>query len=124
MKHRVKYLAMLAVAIIFLSPLIDAAAINVRSTESIQAAVNGASSGDTISVQSGVYRESLNISKTVILEGIGRPLLDAGAIGNAIILRADATTVSGFDIRTTRSTGIHVLSESNILENNTIRHSG
>ena len=120
MKHRAKHLAVLAVAIIFLSSLALAATINVRSGESIQAAVNGANSGDTISVQSGVYRESLNISKPIILVGIGRPLLDGGAINSAIILRADGASVSGFDIRTTRRTGIQVLSDNNIIENNTI----
>ena len=120
MKQRGKHQTVLAVAIIFLSSMALAAAINVSPGESIQAAVNGASSGDTISVQSGVYRESLNISKQVILVGIGRPLLDAGAMNSAIILRADGASVSGFDIRTTRRTGIHVLSENNIIENNTI----
>ena len=116
MKHRAKHLAMLAVAIIFLSPLVDAATINVRSTESIQAAVNGASSGDTIYVQSGVYRESLNITKPISLLGVGRPLLDAGAMGSAIILRADGANVSGFEIRTTRRNGIQVLSDNNIIK--------
>ena len=89
MKHRGKRLTVLAVAIIFLSSMALAAAINVRPGESIQAAVDGANSGDTISVQSGVYRESLNISKPIILVGVGRPLLDAGAMNSAIILRAD-----------------------------------
>ena len=120
MKHRGKHLAVLAVAIIFLSSLTETAAINARPGDGIHSAVNGASPGDTISVQSGVYRESLNISKPIILVGIGRMLLDAGAMHSAITLQADGARVSGFDIRTTRRTGIHVLSENNIIKNNTI----
>jgi parallel beta-helix repeat protein len=120
MKHRARYSVVLTVVIIFLSSLALAATINVQSGESIQLAVNGAIPGDTISVQSGVYRESLNISKPIILEGVGHPLLDGGAIGCAIMLRADGTNISGFNIRTTRRTGIHVLSDNNIIETNMI----
>jgi len=120
MKHGAKYLAALAAAIIILSSTALAATISVRSGESIQAAINGANPNDTISVQSGVYRESLNITKPINLAGIGRPLLDGGAINSAIILQADGVSVSGFDIRTMRRTGIHVRSYDNIIENNTI----
>ena len=60
---------MLAVAIIFLTSMVEAATINVGPGQSIQAAMNGANPGDTVSVQSGVYRESLNITRPIILEG-------------------------------------------------------
>jgi parallel beta-helix repeat protein len=125
MKHRAEYSVLLAVAVIsiFLSLLsmVEAATINVSSGQSIQAAIDGANPGDTIFVQSGVYRECLNMSKPVFLIGQGRPLLDGGAIGSAIILRSDGTGIYGFDIRTTRQTGIHILSGNNTLMNNTIR---
>ncbi len=75
---------------------------------------------DIISVQSWVYQENLNISKPIILVGIGRSLLDAGAMHSAITLRVDWASISGFDIRTTRRTGIHVLSENNVTGNITI----
>jgi nitrous oxidase accessory protein len=120
MKHGAECLVALAVAIIFLSSMALAATIFVRSGESIQAAINEANSNDTISIQSGVYRESLNISKTINLVGIGRPLLDGGAINSAIILQADGVNISGFDIRTMRRAGIHVISDNNIIYNNTI----
>lgn len=122
MKQRAKHLAVLAAAIIFLSSISMAQTItiNVSSGQSIQAAINGARPGDTILVGSGVYRECLNLSKPVILVGIGRPLLDGSAMGSAMIIRADGASISGFDIRTTRRTGIHVLSDNNIIENNTI----
>ena len=119
MRDRRRYLAMLAVAIIFLTSMVEAATIKVDPGQGIQAAMNRANPGDTIHVQSGVYRESLNITKPIILESKGHPLLDGSSIGSAITLRADGT-VSGFDIRTVRQTGIHVLSRNNIIENNTI----
>ena len=85
--------------------------INVSPGQSIQAAMNAANPGDTIYVQGGVYRESLNITKPIILESKGHALLDSGAMGSGITLRADGTVISGFEIRTTRRTGIYVLSQ-------------
>jgi nitrous oxidase accessory protein len=120
MKDRRRYLAVLAVAIIFLTTVVEAATINVVPGQGIQAAINRADTGDTIVVHGGVYRESLNITRSIILEGRGHPLLDGNSVGCAITLRADGARVSGFDIRTVRQTGIHILSRNNIVENNTI----
>jgi parallel beta-helix repeat protein len=120
MKQRAEYLAVPAAAIIILSSMALAATTFVQSGESIQAAIDEANTNDTIIVESGIYRESLNISKTINLVGKGRPLLDGGAINSAIILQADGVSVSGFDIRTMRRTGIHVLSYNNVIKNNTI----
>ena len=68
----------------------------------------------------GVYRESLNITKPIILETNGHTLLDSGAMGSGITLRGGGTVISGFEIRTTRRTGIYVISHDNIIKNNTI----
>lgn len=120
MKNRRINLAALAVAIIFLTSVVEAVTIDVAPGQGIQAAINRANFGDTVSVQSGVYRESLNITRPIVLEGKGHPLLDGSAIGSAITVRADGARVSGFDIRTVRQTGIHLLSRNNIIEDNTI----
>ncbi len=120
MKDRRRHLAMLAVAIIFLTTAVEAVTIEVGPGQGIQAAINRANPGDTILVQSGVYRESLNITSPIILEGRGHPLLDGSSIGSALTIRADGVRVYGFDIRTVRQTGIHILSRNNSIENNTI----
>ena len=112
--------AMLAVAIIILASIAGGTTYHIGPGESLQGAINRADSGDTIIVQGGVYRESLNLTRSITLEGKDRPLLDGSAIGNALTIKADGTKVSGFDIRTTRRTGIHVLSGGNIIENNSI----
>lgn len=113
----------LAFAIILLSMYsAGATIIKVQTGESIQSALNKAESGDVIEVHSGVYREGLNITKQVVLEGMDMPLLDSGAIGNAINIKADGAVVSGFDIRSTRRTGIAVLSNNNVIEKNNISY--
>lgn len=78
--------AMLAVAIILLASIAGGTTHIVRQGESLQGAINRADSGDTIIVREGVYRESLNITRPIVLEGRGRPLLDGSAIGNALRL--------------------------------------
>mgnify|MGYP000975216218 CR=1 FL=1 len=112
--------AKLAVTIIILASIAGGTTYHIGPGESLQEAINRADSGDTIIVQGGVYRESLNIAKTVTLDGRGRPLLDGSAIGDALTIKADGAKVSGFEIRTTRRTGVHVLSGGNIIENNSI----
>ena len=112
--------AMLTVAIIILASIAGGTTYHIGPGESLQGAINRADSGDTIIVQGGVYRESLNLSRPITLEGKGRPLLDGSATGNALTINADGAKVSGFEIRTTRRTGIHILSRGNTIENNSI----
>ncbi|VVB70550.1 Periplasmic copper-binding protein (NosD) [uncultured archaeon] len=115
-----RFLSIMVATAIFLSLTSVAITFDISTGQSIQEALNAAGPGDILAVRGGSYHESLNITKPVILAGSNHPLLDSGAIGSAITLRADGITVQGFDIRSTRQTGIRVLSSKNILVNNTI----
>lgn len=105
---------------------VNAATISVDPGGSIQSAIYEARAGDVIEVHSRVYYEHVNVNKRVILKGIGMPVLDATASGNAITLRADGVVLQGF--RTINSgqwpgdgseeAGIKVLSNNNTIENN------
>jgi hypothetical protein len=64
----------------------------------IQDAINNASAGDTILVHSGVYYENVVVDKSVILKGIGQPVVDASGEMDAITLSAEGITLEGFDI--------------------------
>ncbi|MGQ9560205.1 MAG: NosD domain-containing protein [Candidatus Oleimicrobiaceae bacterium] len=92
---------------------------------SIRSAINGASTGDTVEVQSGIYYEYVNVDKQVILRGIdtgrGRPVVDGGGKDDVITISADGVTLEGFEVRNSRSGGwgIWVTSNKNILKNNT-----
>jgi len=91
---------------------------------SIQAAVNNASTGDTILVYSGTYYENVIIDKQLILTGIanggGKPIVDANGSGSAITLFVDRITVEGFTVINSSSEGIKVISDYNKLINNNI----
>ena len=75
----------------------------------IQAAIDAANSGDTISVHTGTYPESVVISTNdITLQGEGNPVLDGTGLGfvNAITLSANGVTIRGFEIRDYGGQGI------------------
>ena len=93
---------------------------------SIQDAVDWASPGDTIFVESGTYFETVILNKKILLMGIDRggefPVIDVGGTGNGLDIRVDGCTVEGFVIRNgSLFTGIRVASSDNTLRKNTIR---
>lgn len=61
--------------VLLLAGLAQGATITVSPGESIQAAIDAASPWDTIEVQSGTYRESVNVTKSLTLKGIGMPVI-------------------------------------------------
>ena len=77
--------------------------------ESIQAAIDAATSGDTIEVRSGTYRENIYIDKQLSILGVdvggGLPVVDAGDYGNAIEISAENVSVEGiFATNSSKST--------------------
>jgi parallel beta-helix repeat protein len=98
----------------------------VSDGESIQSAIDNASTDDTIIVNSGLYKENINITKKLILRGndtgSGLPVVDAMQNGDAIYLNADGIILEGFiAINATNATpysGIRVTSNNTIIRNN------
>lgn len=93
---------------------------------SIQAAIDNASSGDTVQVYSGNYREKIEISKSIFLVGEDRDLtiISNDAADSLISIRADKVTVKNFTIRKTimgaSGIGIQILSGYNVISQNKI----
>ena len=91
---------------------------------SIQAAIDWAYPGDTITVQSGIYMEEVLLDKKISLIGIdnggGIPVIDTERKGNAVEVRVDECRVEGFAIRNSTSfNGIRVSSSNNTIRQNT-----
>jgi parallel beta-helix repeat protein len=95
----------------------------------IQQAIDNSSQGDTIEVQSGLYRENVFIYKALILKGIdtgsGLPVVDAGGSGSVISMTSNDTIVEGFNITGSGgcgcgNAGIKVQSSNNIVRGNII----
>ena len=92
---------------------------------SIQAAIDAADTGDTIEVHSGTYYENVDVTKQLILRGVdigsGKPVVDAGGSGSAIMLTVDGITLAGFNVTNAGSyAGIKVDSNNNIITGNNV----
>jgi parallel beta-helix repeat protein len=94
----------------------------VQPGESIQAAINNASSGDEIVIGSGNYKENIMITKDdlVIRSETGNPedtIIEAGnSGGNVLYMQANNVTIRGIKIRAAEypeMTGIHMTTCSN-----------
>ena len=101
---------------------------------SIQAAIDAASTGQTIEVRSGTYRENVRIKKQLALRAVdtggGKPIVDAAGRDSAVTLSADHITVEGFKVTNSGKkwgdAGILVNSKNNIIRKNTVvkNHTG
>ncbi|MCK4735235.1 MAG: right-handed parallel beta-helix repeat-containing protein, partial [Methanophagales archaeon] len=116
-------LLVFAVSVSFVGISSAAATIYVPDDYSlIQDAVNAATEGDTIVVRSNTYFENVVVNKPLSLVGEGMPTIDAQRIGSAIEITADDCEVKGFrcvNAKHPGNAGITVMSENNIIENNT-----
>jgi parallel beta-helix repeat protein len=67
----------------------------------IQEAINGASSGDTIFVRSGIYYEHVIVNKTVSLvgENVSATIVDGGGSGNVFTINENNVSITSFTIR-------------------------
>lgn len=90
--------------------------------DTIQASINDAGLGDEIHVENGTYYENVNVTKQLILRGIGIPVVDARQIGSAITLSANGTTLEGFNLKggSYSGAGIRIMSHNNTLSRNII----
>ncbi len=89
---------------------------------SIQAAINAASAGDTITVEAGTYNEDITIDKSVTLvsaSGAASTII-SGTSGNTVItIQADGVTIDGFTIKSGRF-AVYANDHSNITIRNNI----
>lgn len=68
-----------------------------KEFQTITAAVAAANNGDTIIVEKGLYHEkNLILNKSLVLIGVGYPVLDGEKIYEIISIKADNVTVDGF----------------------------
>lgn len=108
--------------IVLMLPGLANAAIFIEPGQSIQSAINSANPGQTIEVQNGTFHERINVTKPLILRGMGNPIIDAGGRGSAITISANGSTLLGFTAtgsgKNADDAGIKVLSNGNIIKGN------
>ncbi|PAV13689.1 cell surface protein, partial [Methanosarcina spelaei] len=96
----------------------------VKSGESIQAAINAATSGDIIKVYPGEYHEALTVNKTLTLKGVRFPVLNASGFTGSpgVTISADDVDFNGFKVTGTEEKcfGISVSANNTSIEDNLI----
>ena len=110
------FVALFAVLVFLSIGTASAATHYVHPGDSIQDAIDVANSSDSIVVYSGTYYETVNVSKQLVLRGVdtgeGKPIVDAGGDGSAIILCTDGIVLEGFEV-TNAGTGSRSLISQN-----------
>ena len=96
----------LTVALAILVSQLEAAVITVGKPDdsttlgSVQEALDNASPGDTVRVYQGIYHGNVHIrSNDIVVEGIGRPVIQGEKTGNVVTLQANNVTLKGFSLR-------------------------
>lgn len=87
----------------------------------IQTAIDNASPGQEIHVDSGAYYENVNVNKQLTLRGIGMLVVDANGSGSGITLSSNGIILEGFTTTGASSypdAGIKVISINNTLIGN------
>ncbi|HEY4492890.1 MAG TPA: hypothetical protein VI958_12885, partial [Acidobacteriota bacterium] len=108
-------------------PMVAPAAVLHVNGGSIQSAIDAAEPGDQIVVTSGTYPGDLVIDKTILLEGIGKPVIRGSGRRSVITVTATGCLVKGFVIEGSGSdlqsehSGILLKSDRNRIESNELR---
>ncbi|HUV02302.1 MAG TPA: NosD domain-containing protein [Desulfobacteria bacterium] len=90
----------------------------------IQEGIMDARDGDIIIVYEGIYHETVDVDKSVILKGTDHPVIDARQNGNVLRITADNCEVSGFKLINSGdvwpNSGFSIYSNSNTIEDNIV----
>jgi parallel beta-helix repeat protein len=91
--------------------------------ETIQAAVDDAIDGDTLTANAGTYNEHVVVNKQLTINGAGREstIIDGSGVGDVVYITADWVNITGFTVRGSGSSnkGIYLnLAQYCKIENN------
>jgi parallel beta-helix repeat protein len=90
----------------------------------IQAAIDNATTGDTIYVWNGTYNENIVVNKTVTIIGNGTESckINGSKVGNVVLVTADWVNISGFQISNSSSNWGYAGMRLEFVENCTIEN--
>lgn len=123
----IRYVSAGILIIFLIQELAICSIITVGENESIQTAINGANSGDIVVVNSGTYFETIDLNRSITLQGVGMPVVDGQGRDRIVTLLSGDCSISGFAImnssKSSHDTGCVVIeSNNNSLRNNIIEN--
>lgn len=92
----------------------------------IQAMIDAAADGDTITVPAGVYRGHLVLERPLVLDGHQGVTLNAGGEGTVVVIRTNGAQLRGFTLthsggdHNKEDAGVQVRGNNNIIKDNRI----
>ncbi len=92
----------------------------------IQAMIDAAADGDTITVPAGVYRGHLVLERPLVLDGHQGVTLNAGGEGTVVVIRTNGAQLRGFTLTNSggdhnkEDAGVQVRGNNNIVKDNRI----
>jgi nitrous oxidase accessory protein len=95
-----------------------------RQFQTIAPAIAAARNGDTVRVESGTFTENLVLDKSVILEGLEKPVIRGTGTGSIVTVTADGCVIRGFRFEKSggdlqaEDAGILLKSNGNTVEDN------
>ncbi len=95
--------------------------------QDLQAMIDAAAPGSTLTVPAGAYSGPIVIDKTLTVEGVGWPVIDGGRKGDVVKITADGVTLRGFVIQgslrevSDEPAGIRLQGDRAVVENNRVR---
>lgn len=96
----------------------------VHAAGDLQALIDVAPAGSTLTVEAGTYPGGVVIDKPLTIEGVGWPVIDGQRHGNVVKITAENVTLRGFVIRgsgrevSDEPSGILVRASGSLIENN------
>jgi nitrous oxidase accessory protein len=94
--------------------------------QNLQSLVDAAKEGAVITPPAGLYKGSLKITKSIVIDGRGKVTIDGGGKGTVIDILADGVTIKGMHITGSGDqhndidAGIHIKSNYNVIKDNVI----
>lgn len=85
--------------------------------KTISFAVGKAATGDTVDVAKGTYKDSVKVTKDIVLIGLGTPVINAAGKANGILItgaKAAGAEVRGFQVQNANNEGILALQTSKV----------
>ncbi|TXH91295.1 MAG: nitrous oxide reductase family maturation protein NosD [Rhodoferax sp.] len=77
----------------------QAATVQVRAGDDLQAAIRAARSGDVLEIAPGTYHGNFVVDKPLTLRGVQRPVLDGGLQGDTVRVTATDVVLEGLQVR-------------------------
>lgn len=77
----------------------QAATVQVKAGDDLQAAIRAARSGDVLEIAPGSYRGNFVVDKPLTLRGLQRPVIDGGFLGDTVRITATDVVLEGLQVR-------------------------